>query len=145
MIKNNMWLVYALLAAVFAALMSVFAKAGLKNLDSTLVTTIRGVVMVIFLIIVSLILKKFDGFSFSNFSSREWWFIILSGVAGALSWLFYFVALKSGAVAKVSALDRTSLLFAIFLAAIFLGEAVGWKTVLGALLMIAGAILVTLA
>jgi transporter family protein len=139
-----MWLFFALLSAIFAAAMSVLAKAGLKNLDSTLVTTVRGMVMVGFLIIISLVLKKFQGFSLHSFSGREWLFVVLSGIAGALSWLCYFFALKYGLVSKVSAIDRTSLIFSIILAAIFLGEAIGWKVVLGAVLMIGGAILISL-
>ncbi len=140
-----MWLIFALMAAIMAAVMAIFAKIGLKSLDSTLATTVRSIIMALFLVITSLFLKKFQGFTISTFSGREWLFIILSGIAGAMSWLFYFSALKMGLAGKVSAIDRLSLVFTIILATIFLGEALGWKTALGALLMVLGAILISLA
>ncbi len=68
----------------------------------------------------------------------------MSGIAGALSWLFYFFALENADAAKVVAIDRMSIVFVVLLAAIFLGEALGWKSVLGALLMVAGAIMISL-
>ena len=138
-----MWLFYAFLSSVTAALVAVFAKLGLKGVDSTLATTIRSLIMGAFLIIVSLFLKKFEGFSINTFTSKDWLLIALSGIAGALSWLFYFFALKYGLATKVVVIDRLSLVFVIILAAIFLGEALGWKSVLGALLMVAGALLIT--
>lgn len=139
-----MWLLYAFLSSITAALVAIFAKLGLKGVDSTLATTIRSIIMAAFLIIVSLFLKKFEGFSFNTFSSRDWLLIALSAIAGALSWLFYFFALKYGLATKVVVIDRLSLVFVIILAAVFLGEALGWKSVIGALLMVAGALLITL-
>ncbi len=139
-----MWLFYAFASAVMAALVAIFAKLGLKELDSTLATTVRAVIMAAFLVVVSFLLKKFDGFSLGSLSSREWILIALSGVAGALSWLFYFIAIKAGIVSSVAAIDRLSIVFVVFLAALFLGETLGWQTVLGTLLMAAGAIFITL-
>jgi len=139
-----MWLVYAFLSAITAALVAIFGKLGLKGIDSTLATTIRSLIMAGFLIITSLLLKKFEGFSLHSFGSRDWILITLSGVAGALSWLFYFLALKYADAPKVVAIDRMSIVFVVLLAAIFLGNALGWKSVLGALLMVAGAIMISL-
>ena len=139
-----MWLAYAFLSAITAAGVAIFAKLGLRGIDSTLATTIRSLIMAGFLILISLFLKKFQGFSFSSFSSRDWFLIISAGVSGALSWLFYFAALKYGLASRVAAIDRLSIIFVVLLAALFLGEALGWKTVLGALLMVAGAILISL-
>lgn len=139
-----MWIVYAFASALFAALVAIFAKLGLKDIDSTLATTVRAVIMAAFLVVISLFLQKFEGFSVGTFSSREWLLIAASGIAGALSWLFYFVALKEGLASSVAAIDRLSIVFVILLAALFLGEALGWKTALGALLMAGGAILITL-
>lgn len=139
-----MWLIYAFLSAITAALVAIFAKFGLKGIDPTLATTVRSLIMAGFLILVSLLLKKFQGFSFNSFSSRDWLLIFLAGVSGALSWLFYFFALKYGLASKVVAVDRLSIVFVVVLAVLFLGEALGWKTVLGAALMVAGAILITL-
>lgn len=139
-----MWVFYAFLSALMAALVAIFAKLGLKDIDTTLATTIRAMVMVAFLVVVSFFLKKFDGFSLASFSSKEWLLITLAGVAGALSWLFYFTALKYGFATGVVAIDRLSIVFVVILAAIFLGEGLGWQSVLGALLMTGGAILITL-
>lgn len=139
-----MWLLYAILSAVTAAAVAVFGKLGLKNLDPTLATTIRSIIMAGFLVIVSLFLKKFEGFTLASLSSKDWLLIALAGISGALSWLFYFIALKTGFATKVVAIDRLSIVFVIILAAVFLGESLGWKTALGGLLMVLGAILVTL-
>ncbi|KKW22313.1 MAG: hypothetical protein UY71_C0002G0005 [Parcubacteria group bacterium GW2011_GWB1_52_7] len=139
-----MWLLFAFLSAIAAAGVAIFAKLGLQTIDSTLATTVRSVIMAGFLVIVSFLLKKFDGFSLTSFSSREWILIALAGIAGALSWLFYFFALKQGFASRVAAIDRLSLVFVVVLAAVFLGETLGWKSALGALLMVAGALLITL-
>jgi len=139
-----MWLFYAFLSAFSAALVAIFGKLGLKTIDSTLATTIRGIIMAVFLFLVSLTLKKFNGFHFSNLSNKDWILISLSAIAGALSWLFYFLALKYGTASKVVAIDRLSIVFVIILAAIFLSEGLTWRSILGAVLMAAGAILISL-
>lgn len=138
-----MWILYAFLSAITAAFVAIFAKLGLQNIDSTLATTIRSIIMAGFLVLTSLFLKKFKGFSFGTFGSREWVLIILSGIAGALSWLFYFFALKYGFASKVAAIDRLSIVFVIILAVLFLGESFGWKSALGAIFMALGAILIS--
>lgn len=139
-----MWLLYAFLSAITASLVAIFGKLGLQSIDPTLATTIRSIIMAGFLVVVSVFLRKFEGFSFSSFSGRDWLFIALAGLAGALSWLFYFLALKIGLASRVVAIDRLSVVFVVVLAALFLGESFGWKTALGALLMAGGAILITL-
>lgn len=139
-----MYLLYAFLSAVFAALVAIFGKLGLKGVDSTLATTVRSIIMAGFLVLVSLWLKKFEGFSAGSFSVKDWWLIALSGISGAISWLFYFYALKLGHASQVAAIDRTSLVFVVILAALFLGETMGIKVALGATLMVLGAILITL-
>ena len=136
-----MWILYAFLSAVFAALVAVFGKLGLKTIDPTLATTIRSIIMAIFLVLASFSLKKFQGFSLSSLSGKDWVLIALAGIAGALSWLFYFIALKAGVATKVVAIDRLSVVFVVLFAALFLGEILGWKTILGVLLLISGALL----
>ncbi len=136
------WSVYALISAVFAALVAIFGKIGLKDIDSTLATTIRSVVMALFLVGVSLSLGKFS--FLHTFNSKALIFIILSGLAGAISWLFYFFAIKYGTVSGVVAIDRTSVVFAFILAVLFLSEAFSWQKALGAALVAFGAILVAL-
>ena len=133
------WSIYALLSAVFAAMVAIFGKIGLKEVDSTLATTIRSIVMAIFLVGVAFTLGKF---SFLNtFNSKAILFIILSGVAGALSWGFYLFAIKSGTVSGVVAIDRTSVIFAFILAILFLSETFTWFKALGAILIAVGAVL----
>ncbi len=135
------WVGAALLSAIFAAAVAIFGKIGLRDLDTTLSTTIRSVIMAGFLIIVSLALGKAQGLA--SLGARSLSFIVLSGIAGALSWLFYFTALKTGPVSGVVALDRLSVVFALALAALVLGEGLTWKTGMGALLVTAGAILMS--
>jgi bacterial/archaeal transporter family protein len=136
------WIIYAIASAVFASLVAIFGKIGLKEIDSTLATTVRAVVMALFLVIVAFSLNKFE--MIETITGRPLLFIVLSGVAGALSWLFYFFAIKTGPVSGVVAIDRTSVVFAIVLAALFLGETLTIKSVLGGLLILGGALLVAL-
>jgi transporter family protein len=139
-----MWIIFALLSALTAALVAIFGKLGLKSIDSTLGTTIRSIVMATFLILTSLFLGKWKHFTWGSLSGKDWWLIVLAGLAGALSWLFYFFALKSGEATKVVALDRLSIVFVVLLAAIFLSEGLTWKSLAGAALMVSGAILISL-
>lgn len=138
-----MWIPYALLSAAFAAGVAIVGKLGLKTLDSTLATTIRSVIMAVFLLIVSLFLRKFRGFSWHDLSGKDWSLIVLAGIFGAMSWLFYFFALKHGPATPVAAIDRLSLVFVFVLAIIFLGEPFTLKSAAGAVLMVAGAILLS--
>tara|TARA_R110002050_G_scaffold1244_4_gene8707 strand:- start:139714 stop:140187 length:474 start_codon:yes stop_codon:yes gene_type:complete len=140
-----MWVFYAFLAAFTAALVAIFAKLGLQNIDPTLATTLRAIIMALFLLIVSLLLGKFNGFTIStSLSGKEWLLISLAGITGALSWLFYFFALKQGSASSVVAIDRLSLVFVIVLAALFLQEAITWRSLTGVLLMVTGALFITL-
>jgi len=139
-----MWLFFALLSAITAALVAIFAKIGLEAVDPTLATTIRSVIMAIFLIIVSITLGKFSRFNLSAFNGKEWIMIILAGVAGALSWLFYFLAIKLGKVAAVAAVDRLSIVFVVVLAAVLLNEVLKTTTIIGAVLVVIGAILISI-
>jgi transporter family protein len=136
-----MWPIYALFSAVFAGLVAIFGKIGLKSVDSTLATTVRSIVMAVFLILVSLALGKFQ--TLATIQGKVLTFIILSGVAGALSWIFYFLALKTGPAGAVAGIDRTSVVFVVLLAALFIGESLTWKTGLGAILVTLGAILIS--
>ena len=138
------WIFYAFLSAGFAGLVAIFGKVGIQNIDSTLATTVRAIIMAIFLLVVSLTIGKFKDFTLTSFTGKEWMFITLAGIAGALSWLFYFFALKNGPAGAVSAIDRTSIIFVVVLAALFLGESLGWKAAVGALLVAFGAYLITL-
>lgn len=136
-----MWVFLALASAFFAALVAIFGKVGLERVDPTLATTIRGVIMAAILVLASAIGGKFGGLA--SMSGRAWWAILAAGIAGALSWLFYFLALKLGTASHVAAIDRLSIVFVIILAALFLGEALTWKLALGGTLMVFGALLIT--
>jgi bacterial/archaeal transporter family protein len=136
------WIFYALLSAIFASLVAIFGKVGLKDVDSTLATTIRAVVMAVFLIIVSLSLGKSN--LLTTFDSKALGYIVLSGIAGALSWLFYFFAIKNGPVSAVASIDRLSVVFVFIIAVIFLGEAFTWVKLGGVLMILAGAVLMVL-
>ena len=137
-----MWIFYAFLSSIFAAAVAILGKLGLKGIDSTLATTVRSVIMAGFLVLTSALLGKLSGISSGMFTGKQWALIAGSGIAGALSWLFYFFALQNGSAGAVSAIDRMSLVFVILLAAIFLGESLTWKVGLGAALMAIGAILI---
>lgn len=136
------WIIFALLAALFAALVAIFGKIGLQNIDSTLATAVRAVIMAAFLAATALLLGK--GKLLSSLDNRALLFISLSGIAGALSWLAYFVALRTGPATAVAALDRLSVVFVLILSILFLSENLTWKNGLGAALITAGAVLMTI-
>jgi transporter family protein len=136
---NKLWILLGFLSALFAALVAIFGKIGVKNIDTTLATTVRAVIMALFLIIISLVLGKQS--LISQINSKAMLFIVLSGVAGALSWLSYFLALKIGQVKGVAVLDRFSVVLAILLAALFLGESITVKNWIGMILITAGLLL----
>jgi transporter family protein len=136
------WILFALLSAVAAALVAIFGKMGISNIDSTLATTVRAIIMAVFLLAVSFGLGSWE--SFKAIDNKALIFIALSGVAGALSWLFYFFALKNGPASGVAALDRLSVVFVLVLAILFLGENLTWKSGLGAALLTAGAVLMSI-
>ena len=134
-----MWMVYAFLSAIAAAFVALFGKLGLSSVDPTLATTLRAIFMAAFMVLASLASGKFRGFSPADLGGRGWMWIALSAVAGAVSWLFYFVALKGGDATRVAAIDRLSIVFIVLLASLFLGESLTWRSGLGALLIALGA------
>lgn len=136
------WLFYALLSAVTAALVAIFGKIGLAGLDANAATAIRSVIMAGFLLGVIAVQGKFAQMGEILADRKALGYIVLSGVAGALSWLFYFIALKSGKVAQVGPIDKLSVVIAVVLAYLFLGEKVSPLGALGVALIAAGAILV---
>ncbi|MBI1423847.1 MAG: EamA family transporter [Gammaproteobacteria bacterium] len=139
-----MWVLFAFLSAITAALVAIFAKLGLRDVDPTLATTLRSIIMAVFLLCMAWVLGKFNGFSMHNLSGKEWSLLVLAGISGALSWLFYFFALRDGTASAVVAIDRLSIVFVVVLAALFLAETISWRTLLGSVLMVAGALLISL-
>ncbi|PTQ95625.1 transporter family protein [Mucilaginibacter yixingensis] len=136
-----MWWIYALLSALFAALTAIFAKIGIKDVDSNLATAIRTV----FILVIAWAIALFKGgANVGSLTRTNWIFLALSGCATGLSWVFYFKALQMGEVQQVAPVDKLSVALAIVLAAIFLGEPLTWKNSIGALLIIAGTIVLIL-
>ncbi|OGD23718.1 hypothetical protein A2Z10_01035 [Candidatus Azambacteria bacterium RBG_16_47_10] len=136
------WVIFALLSAVSAAFVAIFGKIGLAGVDTTVATTVRAAVMATFLVIMTASLGKAG--LVASLPSKAIMFIVLSGIAGAVSWLFYFFALRHGPAAGVVALDRLSVVFVLVLAALFLGEGITWKTGVGAALVTVGAIFMSI-
>ncbi len=135
------WFIFAILSAVFAALVAIFGKIGVSEIDSTLATTVRAMIMAVFLTGLSLIIGKFK--LISEIKSKTFLFIVMSGIAGALSWLFYFFALKNGPVPGVAALDRLSIVFVVIFSVLILGDKLTWQVAVGAVLVTAGALLIS--
>lgn len=140
----NSWLIYVLLSALCAALVALFGKIGLQQLDANTATAIRAVVMALFLVGVVVAQGKVALVGEVLANHKALLFILLSGVAGALSWLFYFMALKTGNVAQVAPIDKLSVVFAVILAALLLGEKVSLVAGIGVALISAGALMVAL-
>ena len=118
------WLFYALLSALSAAFVSIFGKVGLKGLDANAATAVRSIIMALFLVSVVLVQGKLGNVAEVLADKKSLLFIIFSGIAGALSWLFYFLALKEGQVSQVAPIDKLSVVFAVILAVIIFGESV---------------------
>jgi transporter family protein len=137
-----MWWIYALLAALFAALTAVFAKIGVKDVNSDLATAIRTIVILI--VAWGIVFFRGENKGISVLSKHSLIFLMLSGIATGLSWIFYFKALQIGKVSQVAPVDKLSVALAILLAIIFLGETPDWKTLVGAALIICGTLVLIL-
>jgi transporter family protein len=136
------WLVFAVLSAFFAALVAIFAKIGLQGVDSTVGTAARAIVMMLF--IVAFVVSTGRGSQLTQFNSKDMFYIVLSGVAGALSWLFYFAALKMADASKVAIVDRASILFVIILSVLVLGEKLTFGTAAAGILIFIGLLLLVI-
>ncbi len=133
-----MWKYYAIAAAIFAAFTALLAKIGVKGIDSNLATAIRTVV--ILLLTWGIVFCTGGASKLAALTARNWVFLVLSGAATGLSWLFYFKALQTGDVSKVAPLDKLSVVFVIVLGIIFLREPVDPKVLAGGALILLGAL-----
>lgn len=131
-----MWVVYALMSALFAALTSILAKIGIENVNSNLATAIRTVVVLIMAWGIVFITGQQHGVE--NITAKGWIFLILSGLATGLSWLFYYKALQLGDASKVVPIDKFSVVISMIFAFVILKEHLTLKTVIGGLLITAG-------
>ncbi|MBS1564548.1 MAG: EamA family transporter [Bacteroidetes bacterium] len=138
-----MWWIYALLSALFASLTAIFAKIGIKGVNSNLATAIRTVV--ILLIAWGIVLARKEAKGITSLSKQNIIFLVISGVATGLSWIFYFKALQMGKVSQVAPIDKLSVALTIALSVLFLGEALTLKTAIGALLIISGTVVLIFA
>lgn len=137
-----MWMILALLSAVFAALTSILAKVGIQNVDSTLATAIRTLVVVAMSWMMVFITNTQSGIT--EISRKSWIFLILSGLATGASWLCYYKAIQLGDVSKVVPIDKLSVIFTLVLAFVFLHEKFNARSIIGCILIGAGTLLMAL-
>ena len=138
-----MYIIYALLGAVMASLGTIFAKLGLKGVDANLLTAIRGIVMAIIVSIAALSFGKLSMTAIHSLSPKQWLFVILSGLGGALSWVFFYQALSVGPTVAVTVIDKLSVVFTAILAVIVLSEGLTLQTGIGLFLVFLGTFLVS--
>jgi len=131
-----MWVIYALLSAFFAALTSILAKIGIQDINSNLAVAIRTVVVLIMAWAIVFFTGKHN--DYINISHKNILFLILSGIATGLSWLFYYKALQIGEASKVIPIDKFSLVIGMILAFIVLKETITIKTIIGGVLITIG-------
>lgn len=139
---NHHWLTYSLASAFFAAFVAIFAKIGLAHIPTNMATLLRTLVIAVFLVI--LISIRGEWINRPAFDAKSLIFIVLSGLATGLSWVCYFQALQRAPASLVAPIDKLSVLFAVLLAVVFLGEHLSWLQWGGVVLMTCGALLVVL-
>ena len=140
--KEIMWLVFAILSAVFAALTSILAKVGIEGVDSNLATAVRTVVVVAMAWIMVFITNAQSGLL--QIGRKSWIFLILSGIATGASWLCYYKAIQLGDVSKVVPVDKLSVIITLALAFVFLHESFTLKSAIGCVLIGAGTLIMVL-
>ncbi|WP_299124006.1 EamA family transporter [uncultured Eubacterium sp.] len=137
-----LWALFAVLSAVFAALTSILAKIGIENVDSNLATAVRTVVVVAMSWLMVFITNAQSGLT--NISRKSWIFLILSGLATGASWLCYYKAIQMGEVSKVVPIDKMSVVITLILAVVFLHEDFNAKSIIGAVLITVGTLVMVL-
>ena len=137
-----MWLIFALLSAVFAALTSILAKVGIEGVNSTLATAVRTVVVVA--MSWGMVFLTHTQSGLPDISRKRWLFLILSGLATGASWLCYYRALQLGDASKVVPIDKLSVVLTLVLAFVFLHEQFTVKSLLGCVLIAAGTLLMVI-
>jgi len=137
-----MWWIYALFSAFFAALTAIFAKVGIKGVDTDLATAIRTAIILVIAWGIAIVRGTTNGIG--SLTKTNWIFLVLSGCATGLSWICYFKALQLGKVSQVAPVDKLSVALAIIIAVIFLKEPISLKQGLGAALIITGTLVLIL-
>jgi len=139
-----MYIIYALLGAIMASIGTIFAKLGLRGIDPNFLTAIRGIVMALIVSIAALSFGKLSLTTMHSLSTKQWVFVILSGLGGALSWIFFYQALSVGPTVAVSVIDRLSLVFTAILAFMVLAEGMSTSAIVGLIFVFLGTILVAI-
>ncbi len=137
-----MWMLFAFLSAIFAALTSILAKVGIEGVNSNLATALRTVVVLAMAWGMVFITGAQNGIG--SISRKSWLFLILSGLATGASWLCYYHALQMGEASKVVPIDKLSVVITLVMAFVFLHEQFTWKSGLGAVLITAGTLVMVL-
>ncbi|MDE5861212.1 MAG: EamA family transporter [Ruminococcus sp.] len=137
-----MWFIFAILSAVFASLTSIFAKIGIDGVNSNLATALRTVVVLAMAWVMVFITGNQNGIT--EISKKSWIFLIISGLSTGVSWLCYYKALQTGKASKVVPIDKMSVVITLILAVLFLGEKLTVKSVLGAILITIGTLIMVL-
>lgn len=137
-----MWMIFAVLSAVFAALTSILAKIGIEGVNSNLATAIRTIVVVIMAWGMVFLTHAQNGLA--EISKKSWIFLILSGLATGASWLCYYKALQMGDASKVVPIDKLSVVITLILAFVFLHEQFTAKSLIGCILIGAGTLIMML-
>lgn len=137
---RDSWIAFALGSAFFAGLTALFGKIGVEGINSNLATFVRTIVILI--VTAAILSLREEWRPTAAISSKTWLFLVLSGIATGLSWLCYYRALQLGPVSKVAPIDKLSVVFAIFLGVLFVGESLTWPVALGGALIVAGSIVI---
>lgn len=138
----NNWQTFAIGSALFAGITAILGKLGVSEINSNYATLIRTVV--IFFVSLAIVILRHEWIKPSEVPTRSLVFLALSGIATGCSWLCYYRALQLGPASKVAPVDKLSVVFAILLATLFLGEAFTWKVALGGALIAAGSLVLAL-
>lgn len=139
-----MYVIYALLGAIMASVGTIAAKAGLKGVDANLLTALRGIVMAAVVTLAAISFGRLTQTGIAALTPKNWFFILISGIAGALSWLFFYQALAGGPTVAVTVIDKLSIVFTALLAVLVLAEGITLQATLGLILVVLGTILVAI-
>ena len=142
-VESNKWLIYGFLSAIFASLTSILAKIGIANVDSTLATAIRTVVVLLMAWLVVFLKKKSN--LVKNIDRKEMLFLVLSAIATLMSWLCYYYAISNGIVSIVVPIDKLSIVGVVVFSYIFFREKLSKKALFGLISLIIGTLLMTIA
>lgn len=138
------WLFYALLAAISSSFVTVFSKVGVTNLSPSLATSVRAVIMGVFLVLVFFIKGDFSNLSSLLSNKKDLLFLVFAGVSGALSWLFLNIALKTGKTWQVTPIDKLSVVLTVIFSILIFKKQISVKGIIGVLFIAIGTIFVAL-